>query len=47
MSPNSKDDCRRFALRVYQDPTAPGVAKQLARMVLVLVDGRLPAGRRA
>ena len=39
VSPEGKDNCRRLALRVYKDPTAATVSKQLARAVLMLTGG--------
>lgn len=42
MSPESKDMLRKLALRKYKDPTATAEVKQLARGLLMLLDGRLP-----
>ena len=37
-----KETLRKLALRKYGDPTAPAETKQLARGILLLIDGRLP-----
>jgi len=40
----AKDIARKVALKIYKDPTSAGIedVKKLARIVLLLVDGRLP-----
>jgi hypothetical protein len=37
-----KDVARRLAIRVYKDPTADAVKRQLASALLLLLDGKLP-----
>lgn len=45
MSPESKDMLRKLALRKYNDPTASIETRQLARGILMLLDGKLPAAQ--
>lgn len=37
-----KDTVRKLALRIHRDPTADSEKRQLARALLMLLDGRLP-----
>jgi hypothetical protein len=42
MSSRGRDVARRLALRVFKDPTADAEKKQLARAILIFLDGKLP-----